>query len=361
MAKKFDEMPEYQAKLPRTGHSLSHDFGFTCTMAHLLPVFHDFLNPGETVTLGFDYKLRTQPLDAATMGKLKTHTEYFFVPMQLLYQGFSDWYYGIREEFSTRFNAASGNLGEFQLPLLSLGSLFTQLYMNRNSQDVGIEPIKVYGKESIANSSYRLFDMLGFRPKRIMDGSDNDSSLGDIFPYQLLAYNCIYQYYYRLDTRERFNPNSFNVDKAFSTGVINPTEFANYSILHYRPMETDYFTDVKISPIVDVLNLNNRAALDSATQFLTRGGKVSSGNAGNIINNEPFSASFVDPSSYVQTQFGFKKLNASQSGVTTSVNSSYTDSLGQPINALNHAQLGSFNGVTGALSRDDGSATAGDH
>ena len=339
MAKKFDEMPEYQAKLPRTGHSLSHDFGFTCTMAHLLPVFHDFLNPGETVTLGFDYKLRTQPLDAATMGKLKTHTEYFFVPMQLLYQGFSDWYYGIREEFSTRFNASNGNLDQFQLPLLDLSSLFGQIFAARNFQDVGTEPVKVFGKESIANSAYRLFDMFGFRPKRIMDGLDQDSSLGAVFPYQLLAYNCIYQYYYRLDTRERFNPNSFNVDKCFNSGLIPSLEFVGYSLLHYRPMETDYFTDVKISPIVDVLNLNNRAALDSATQYLTRGGKVTSGNAGDILNNQPFSGSFVNPSSYVQTQFGFKKLSDSQSGIVTDKNNIYTKHDGSLFGSTYNAQI----------------------
>lgn len=328
MAKKFDEMPDYQASLPRTGHSLSHDFGFTCTAAHLLPVFHDFVNPGETVTLGFDYKLRTQPLDAATMGKLKTHTEFFFVPMQLLYQGFSDWYYGIREEFSTRFNAANGNLDKFELPLLNLGNLFGQIFSARNSQAFGSEPVKVYGKESIANSAYRLFDMFGFRPKRIMNGLDQDSSLGSVFPYQLLAYNCIYQYYYRLDTRERFNPNSFNVDKCFSSGLIPEQEFVGYSLLHYRPMGTDYFTDVKISPIVDVLNLNNRAALDSATQFLTRSGKVSSGNAGNIISNEPFNSTFGNPSSYVQTQFGFKMINDPQRYIQVSPNSDYRDSNG---------------------------------
>ena len=62
---KIDQMPDYQAQLGRTGHSLSHDLSFTSTCGHLLPVFHDFLNAGETVTLGFDFNLRTQPLEAA--------------------------------------------------------------------------------------------------------------------------------------------------------------------------------------------------------------------------------------------------------------------------------------------------------
>ena len=31
--------------------------------------------------------------------------------------------------------------------------------------------------------------------------------------------------------------------------------------LHYRPKEDDYFTNIKVSPIVDVLNLNVKNSL----------------------------------------------------------------------------------------------------
>lgn len=75
---RIDEMPQYRARLSRTTHDLSHKFGFTATVAHLLPVFHDFLQPGETVELGFNYNLRTQPLASAAMVDIKSHVEYFF-------------------------------------------------------------------------------------------------------------------------------------------------------------------------------------------------------------------------------------------------------------------------------------------
>ena len=39
---RIDEMPEYRAKLGKSVHDLSHKFGFTATVGHLLPVFHDF-------------------------------------------------------------------------------------------------------------------------------------------------------------------------------------------------------------------------------------------------------------------------------------------------------------------------------
>ena len=297
---KIDQMPEYRANLPRTGHNLSHDFGFTCAPAHLLPVFHDFVNAGETVTLGFDFNLRTQPLDSAAMSKLKTHTEYFFVPMQLLYQGFSDWYYGIREEFSSRFSV-NGELANFTLPTLDLKKVMKHIYDQAAYTYWSSGNLRVQLQESAAINGYRLFDMLGFRAARCLDGTTDDSTLASVFPYQILAYNCIYQNYYRLDTRELFQPNSFNVDYYFNTGSISDTDFAKYCMLHYRPFDNDYFNDIKVSPIVDVLNLNNKSSFDVANQYLTRGNVLSSGYNG---SDDPFA--HINPSSNIQTQFGMK-------------------------------------------------------
>lgn len=304
---KIDQMPDYRANLPRTGHNLSHDFGFTCTCAHLLPVFHDFLNAGETVTLGFDFNLRTQPLDSAAMSKLKTHTEYFFVPMQLLYQGFSDWYYGIREEFSSRFSV-NGELAEFTLPTLDIKKVMSNIYGRAAYTYWGSGNLRVQLQESAANNGYRFFDMLGWRADTCVDNTAVPAGLGKVFPYQILAYNCIYQNYYRLDTRELYQPNSFNVDYYFNTGVISDTDFSKYCQLHYRPFDSDYFTDIKVSPIVDVLNLNNKSVLQAATDFLTKSGRIESQAYGG--GN--------DASYAIQTKFGMAYLLNPISGTTES-------------------------------------------
>lgn len=322
---KIDQMPDYQAQLGRTGHSLSHDLSFTSTCGHLLPVFHDFLNAGETVTLGFDFNLRTQPLEAAAMSKIITHTEYFFVPIQLLYQGFSDWYYGTREQFSSQF-LTDDELGNFVLPKVNLATLFTVINGLKNNQYGGNNNRVVYAGESFARSAFRLFEMFGFRADAIATGvPGSDSSLGSVFPYQVLAYNCIYQNYYRLDNRELFNPAAFNVDRYYSTGIIDADKFKIYCCTRLRPMDSDYFTDIKMSPIVDVLNLNNKTSLDVANDFLTRGGALSSGSNG---NSRPFTTPLIDPTQSIQTQFGFK---ANYITLNSGINNDYRDSSGSVI------------------------------
>ena len=143
--------PEHRAQLPKTGHNLSHKFGFTAPPAYLLPVFHDILNPGETVNIGFNFDLRTMPLQQAAMTKLKVHTEYFFVPMQLLYEPFADTYYGINDKFSSNFaNDVSSN----RFPVVNMTGLLTAMRQARTTYDESIG-------ESLGSMWIRLLDMFG--------------------------------------------------------------------------------------------------------------------------------------------------------------------------------------------------------
>ena len=307
---RIDELPEYRAKLPKNVHDLSHKFGFTATVAHLLPVFHDYLNAGETVELGFNYNLRTQPLQSAAMVDIKSHVEYFFVPMQLLYEPFSSFLYGIDDLYSSNFPVNNGNqIVQDTLPVLD----FTALNTEMQSYDTDV----IYFEEWM-NHAYRLMDHIGYNNTDLNHILGNTNHNPNEFPYPLLAYQCIYQYYYRLDNRERFNQSVFNWDKYYNTPVVtlNTTGYQNLFQLHYRPKDSDYFTDVKVSPIVDVLNLNVKSSFAVANNWLSRENSVaanrpvvtsgSQGTIGSAQSDSPtglFSGNV--PSSNIQTNFGF--------------------------------------------------------
>ena len=310
---RIDELPDYRAKLPRNVHDLSHKFGFTATVAHLMPVFHDFLNAGETVELGFNYNLRTQPLQSAAMVDIKAHVEYFFVPMFLLYEPFGTMYYNISDNYSSLipYNN-SANPVQKVFPVLDM----TQFKADMLSYDTDNIDF-----EDWCNHAYRLMDLIGFNNTNL-----NTSPQGwnpNVFPYQLLAYHCIYQYYYRLDNRESFNQQTFNWDKYYNTPLVTLTsaEYKSLFRLHYRPKDSDYFTDIKISPIVDVLNLNVKNSFDMANQFLTRpnSGSLSVltsggvGSSSSVVNGAPSKSN--NPSTSIQTNVGFR-ADLSSSGMT---------------------------------------------
>lgn len=314
---RIDEMPEYRAKLGKSTHDLSHKFGFTATVAHLLPVFHDILNPGETVELGFQYNLRTQPLQSAAMVDINSHVEYFFVPLTLLYQPFTSMFYNINDQFSSTI-PSNDIPKDFPVILMDPrdtpdGKSFHEVMQSLDSDVVGFE--------EWFNHCYRMFDHFGWNNMDMNEagGSSTNWHNPNVFPWQWLAYHCIYQYYYRLDTRELFDHSTFNWDRYYNIPVVDSgsIDFKKLFRIHYRPVDNDYFTDVKVSPIVDILNLNY-GELGVVNDWLTRSSiglnaVVGSGSEGTVGDNygsvSPFGAPSTDPFQKVQTQFGMRQNN----------------------------------------------------
>ena len=300
--------PEHRAQLPKTGHNLSHKFGFTAPPAYLLPVFHDILNPGETENIGFNFDLRTMPLQQAAMTKLKVHTEYFFVPMQLLYEPFADTYYGINDKFSSNFaNDVSSN----RFPVVNMTGLLTAMRQARTTYDESIG-------ESLGSMWIRLLDMFGFNPVAIT-GDTGGNYNPNMFPWQMLAYQAVWQYYYRIDERERFNQRTFNFDRYYSTQLIEDYDYLTRQLfhLHCRPYDDDYFTSAHVSPIVGPRNLRQASgSLDIVNNYLTRSALdygpsrdivLSQGRVGG--QSTPYSPTRdVNLSSDVISNFGFKGL-----------------------------------------------------
>lgn len=309
---RIDEMPEYRAKHGRTTHDLSHKFGFTASVAHLLPVFHDFLQAGETVDLSFKYNLRTQPLASAAMVDISSHVEYFFVPINLLYEPFGNYFYDINDNYSSMYPHVP-----MGLPLLDFDDMVDEALS---------DPTIVYGFDHCTAHQYRLMDMLGYNVVNYSNGSGGSGIWNPkVFPYPILAYNCIYQYYYRLDTRQTFDQASFNWDKFYSTSVVDHLVWdTKYFRLYYRPKASDYFTDIKVSPIVDVLNANVQTSLPVVNDWLSRGNNsvgnvLTSGGTGSSSapwSGAPNNSNSPVPSMTIQTQFGFSAHSTFGSSVS---------------------------------------------
>lgn len=316
---------EHRANLPKTGHDLSHSFDYTSPVGAVIPVFSQLMEPGDTISLKIDPTgSRTQPLSQSAYVDMDIHEEYYFVPFSCLLTKFSDFIYQTNNTYSS---SISDLLQSTQLPALDLYKLHRDIYNNVNKIGFGSIAFDCYGKGLL-----RLLDQFGMLcPVTDSDGffDDEEAPTGSffpkVFPYKLLAYNCIYQYFFRMDDWEKFNPKAFNVDQftdsqeiSFSLprqndGDEEPTN--PYFRLFFRPLIDDYFTSMSNSPIVTITNvLGEPARLPLQVGDLTRNPDNGNGIYLNQTQVQTSGSWQQSPSSSrVNTGIGLSQQNSSQS------------------------------------------------
>lgn len=117
-------------KVSRNAFDLSHRHMFTAQIGELLPIFNTWVNPGDTLKLGYNGFSRTAPLQTAAFTRLKENVQYYFVPFQSLWKYFEQVVNNMTEgqsgENISRF-AASASLEEklgTKLPYISYHDMF---------------------------------------------------------------------------------------------------------------------------------------------------------------------------------------------------------------------------------------------
>lgn len=283
-------------------HDLSHFYGFKCSTGHVVPVYADILNPNERVDIKIDRHVRLQPMVTPAFMDLECQIDYFFIPMTMLLQDFERQFSNTKEYFSRLITTSgSRNLCLFSGTIGTSSSSDLQLLRSRSNTSV--EPFlgddvntnvtdNLPAFEDNGNRVVRLFDYLGLDlPSCWSDGvpiPDNpDGTHIDIvdddgvvmtdyvryfqgsgyrssFPWKLLAYNCIWQHFYRLDDFIEFDNRFFNLDgigsmshpgSVFMQGSTVPNNTAEWCSIKYAPRSQDYFTSSVSSPVVQGMNI----------------------------------------------------------------------------------------------------------
>ena len=253
---KSDARFEYKANLARTDFDLSQRLGLTAPAGSLLPVWFDFASPGDSYYMQHDLPLlRSAVLAAPAMVDVKVHFETFFVPMQMLLQPFENIMFSLKNLQSSNFNGRTLTNNAF--PLWDFSTFVSNVKANHASDDVRVD-------------AFRICDLLGLNAMNFLTVVNSPSTdpkalnalyqyAPNFFPYQLLAYQTIFQYYYRLDDKSQFTPTYANWDANF--GAAAPVGSTDYPLveIHQRPWEFDYFTSMYRSPIVSGVNAQSVA------------------------------------------------------------------------------------------------------
>ena len=236
---KSDARFGYRADLNRESHDLSAPFGFTAAPGMLLPCFSDVATPGDTYYINHDLEyLRTLPMLAPAMVDVKVHLESFFVPFQMIYQPIEQTLYSLKNAQSSMFNM--NNFLNNAFPLCPY-----DIYVS----DMMSTPSLKHSQRHF--DAFRMADMLGLNADNFAWDADHPSRFSykpRFFPWQLLAYNTIFQYYYRLDDKTNFN-HTGNYDVSYNESTYGgfPDDFMD---IKQRPWHFDYFTSMYRSPIV---------------------------------------------------------------------------------------------------------------
>lgn len=212
-------------------HDMSCQLKFTSSVGQLLPVYWDFLNPGDKIEITPSMFSRLQQMTSPAFTRLTEHIDFFAVPMNQLFSPFEAIFYGVkdfRSDFYTSFN-------------------FIPRYPQVNMQDLLSAPTEDdYFDIDRQKNAVRLSDLLQY-------GSmiSQSPAVTRVNPIMAQAYQKIYQDFYRLSDREEKDVNSYNIDSLYSTAIIDRMRAYKFMTMRYRPWKKDFFTNVQCQPLVD--------------------------------------------------------------------------------------------------------------
>ena len=252
----YTGMSNLQNHPHRSGFDIGRKNAFTAKVGELLPVYWDISMPGDTYKFNVEYFTRTQPVETSAYTRLREYFDFYAVPLRLLWKSAPSVLTQMQDINQIQALSLTQNLslGSF-LPAFPLSFFYAALTrLNSGSENPGLSSGKknMFGY-SRSDLSFKLFSYLGYGnvlSKIPASGNrwwstslKNDSSVNytqsyiqnnyvNVFP--LLAYQKIYQDFFRWSQWELANPSSYNVDyySGLSTSLVSaffPHTFSNAS------------------------------------------------------------------------------------------------------------------------------------
>lgn len=283
------------------GFDLSHEVDFTSAVGQIIPIHYDKLQPQDKIRIKTEMFSRLMPTNSASPISLTEHVDYFFVPYRLLFSlmpsmlaDVNDWHSTLME----RTSSAAQDYPHFQLDLSFFSAATSNDLSNSYFDPVfGVNDVEDLEGASSLLGSRILLQLLGYGDwsrdyydslvnlLKPLDPDDPDSEKVvfasdlarqyDVFP--LLAYQCIWQWYYRLDTREELDREAYNCDSHYNEAPVDSIlpwsvkyvdVFDNPILkLRYRPWKRDYFTSNEISPLGSVASFSHYREAFGSSEF----------------------------------------------------------------------------------------------
>lgn len=236
----YTGMSNLQNHPHRSGFDIGRKNAFTAKAGELLPVYWDISMPGDKYKFNVEYFTRTQPVETSAYTRLREYFDFYAVPLRLLWKSAPAVLTQMQDINQIQALSLTQNLslGTY-LPSLSLDFFYQALSrLNGDSGNPGsTSSLKNLFGFCRADLSYKLLNYLGYGNiiknapspgNRWWSTSITKSETPSLYTQQyiqnnyvnifpLLAYQKIYQDFFRWSQWEKANPSSYNVD--YYTGV----------------------------------------------------------------------------------------------------------------------------------------------
>lgn len=234
----YTGMSNLQNHPHRSGFDIGRKNAFTAKVGELLPVYWDISMPGDKYKFNVEYFTRTQPVETSAYTRLREYFDFYAVPLRLLWKSAPSVLTQMQDINQIQALSLTQNLslGTY-LPSFPIDQLGIALaYLNKNSWSPSTGGyVNLFGFNR-ADLAYKLLSYLGYGnfirtapssgTRWWSTSLTNEKSSSytqqyiqnnyvNLFP--LLAYQKIYQDFFRWSQWEKSNPSSYNVD--YYTGV----------------------------------------------------------------------------------------------------------------------------------------------
>jgi hypothetical protein len=231
----YTGMSNLQNHPHRSGFDIGRKNAFTAKVGELLPVYWDISMPGDKYKFNVEYFTRTQPVETSAYTRLREYFDFYAVPLRLLWKSAPSVLTQMQDINQIQALSLTQNLslGTYlpSLSLTRLGGVLSRFAGSSwsPSNPSGLKNLFGFNRGDL---SFKLLSYLGYGnvlPSSPSSGSrwwstslKNDSAspnytqvyiqnnFVNLFP--LLAYQKIYQDFFRWSQWENANPSSYNVD-----------------------------------------------------------------------------------------------------------------------------------------------------
>ena len=198
-------LPNVRNHTSRNGFDLSCKNAFTAKAGELLPVYWKFVLPGDKFNLRVQHFTRTPSVQTAAFTRIKEDFSAYFVPLRLLWRYFPTAINKLYKQvpFASSI-ATSNNMVDGRLPYMSLAEMLSIINKHgaNNVDEVGL------------SSNYQACKLLNYLGYMYVPAE----YCRQVSPFPLLAYQKIYQDFYRFTQWEDLNSSAYNIDYIADSG-----------------------------------------------------------------------------------------------------------------------------------------------